>query len=303
MYLITNIENESNPRRLCIHLGNGLVGNAILRQLLKHGNVLVHKRVDWSNIALTIRWIADCELAQGQYDCIDIVWATGKAKFSDPREVTQKEEQDFESILRTLNQKFSPLCKQIRLWLMSSAGGLFEGQTHVDFESKITCKRPYSKLKRYQEESASQILPTVICRVSSVYTTKNLSGRMGLIPTLLQNDFHSQVCTITGNPSTLRDYVLDEDVGRFVCNGIVLGTEITGVQYLIDGRSVSIQTIINTIEGITNRKLFVKYSRNNRNDANMSFSPRLRAKSFRSGSLTSNIRILHQNIRSNRITI
>ena len=94
MYWITNEENESKPRRLCIHFGSGLVGNAIVRQLLKHGKLLIHKRVEWSNIALTVRWIADCELAHGHYDCIDIVWAAGKAKFSDPREVTQKEQQD-----------------------------------------------------------------------------------------------------------------------------------------------------------------------------------------------------------------
>jgi len=303
MYWIEICDNDSDQSRLCIHFGSGVVGKAIVTQLLKKGRLISHHHVDWSNIEPTLQWIAVFAQKQQHYDFIDIVWAAGKAKFSDCKSVTQKEEQDFESLLKCMDKSFSSAKAQIRFWLMSSAGGLFEGQTNIDQNSKINCLRPYADLKLSQESCASRLFPSIICRISSVYSLQNLRGRMGLITTLVSNSFYNRVCTISGDPSTLRDFVLDDDVGTFVSNGIVFGTDREELQYLINGRSLSIQNIISMIEDLTFRKLFIRYSSSNRNAANMSFSPKLRANAFYNSSLNSNLRILWNNILSNQISV
>ena len=300
MYLI---EIESNrSRRLCVHFGSGVIGMAILDRLLREGRLIKHQKIDWSNVTPFAEWLKVSEYFDGGYESIDIVWAAGQAKFTATQEATEREKQDFETIIEAIDQRISSLRgkARTRFWLMSSAGGIFEGQTHVNSTSATSCQRPYATYKLFQEEYVQEFFESIICRVSSVYSTHNFSGRMGLIPTVVRNHLFKLETTLYGNPSTLRDYVLDRDIGKFVAGGIV-NDQVPGLEYLVSGQPTSIQAIINIIEETTHRKVRLKYSNQNLNAANMSFSPKLRSKRFQASAMIANIRVLRQQLFSSQI--
>ena len=69
--------------------------------------------------------------------------------------------------------------------------------------------------------AASGRLGKHVYRVSSVYGIIDTRYRMGLIPTLLRDGLRRQVSTIAGSPSTLRDFVWLEDVGRYIALDIL----------------------------------------------------------------------------------
>ena len=300
--LLYTIRNSDSNEIAILQFGMGLVGSAIKRAFDKRGDsITFHKRLpfNWEDIPQAyseinrifsfLKKIA----SEKSIHNVFIIWSAGKAGFSSTKEQTRKELTFFKAVVQKLsNDIYSLSYLSSRFILMSSAGGLFEGQTLVDKNSEVSPVRPYGLLKLSQEQvvqNNTYFDDVYILRLSSVYTNSNVSGRLGLIPVLIRNGIVNRVTTLVGNEYTLRDYVLDDDIGNYVIDIIISDHKIQPINYIINGKPSSILEIKNHIEKIVMRKLFINYSMIKSNASDISFSSKLKAKGFSNSPIQQNI--------------
>src|SRR5262249_7810010 len=145
-----------------------------------------------------------------------------------------------------------------RFHLLSSAGGLFEGQRFVDTSAKPAPRRPYGEAKLAQEERTAKLRPEVatsIYRPSSVYGFSGAGGRAGLVNTLIENTRKHCPSHIFGDSDTVRDYVLASDIGNFIAGRMSLPIERSRTFLLASGKPSSTQEILKISEKVMGRPL------------------------------------------------
>jgi hypothetical protein len=206
---------------------------------------------------------------------IDFVWSAGKGGFGMEQSDTLQELASFSEVaeMAIALSRENPSCL-VRFHLISSAGGLFEGQRNVNNSSLPSPKRPYAFLKLAQEKMLDDCgqLVRFIYRPTSVYGFAGLNRRMGLIPTLLLNGSKNKVSTIFGAPETLRDYVWADDVGAFMAEMIASKPTAPGSFLLASGKPSTLYEIFSHIEQILNKKLFFHYVKRGDNVEHNTFS-------------------------------
>ena len=280
-----------------IHIGFGLIGQAIDTALSVRTIEIGQFKIDWGKTDHIPTLMDNLVQRVVGIDEIEIIWAAGRAGFSTDSPQANLELSFFELFLNALKDELSGL--SLRCWLMSSAGGLHEGQICVSEGMEINQSRPYAILKRQQELLVRSLFDRhVICRLSSVYTVDNLSGRLGLLAVLMRDGIRHKVSTLVGSESTLRDYVLDRDIGKYISEGILNRSEHQGIQYLVNGSPQSIAMIKLLIERIIMKKLYIKYAPVKSNAANITFQPKIKAEGFYNSDLSSNIKILYNSLLS-----
>lgn len=213
---------------------------------------------------------------------IRLLWSAGDAGFSATEPELAGEGRSFEAVLTTAQSLAAGLPEaDVAFWLLSSAGGLFEGQRLVDGTSGPQPLRPYGRLKRWQEElllaTPDPLRPRVV-RISSVFGRVDPRHRMGLIPTLIDEGLRRDVSIIHGSPSTLRDFIWVDDVARYLA-GELLGSRFgppPTVSYLCSGRPTALGEVLCHVETVLGRRLAVRFSAEPTNAADITFSPRLR---------------------------
>ena len=221
-------------RQIVILFGVGLIGRAISTALIRMGiEKLVEFPFSWT---LEKRQTRELELIQQNIFAshseaqappisrVDIVWAAGRSGFHSSDDQIMLEVRAFEKALSFSLQLLRRVPHaQHSFHLISSAGGLFEGQTRVDRTSLPRPLRPYSRAKLQQEQTlagSSVQVRKMIYRLSTVYGFSGRGGRLGLVNTLIQNSILRRSSYIVGNALTIRDYVLVSDVGKFIANCI-----------------------------------------------------------------------------------
>jgi NAD dependent epimerase/dehydratase family len=164
--------------------------------------------------------------------------------------------------------------------LVSSAGGLFEGQRRIGRASLPRPRRPYGWMKLRQERallSASSALDKRIYRASSVYGPPHPSRRSSLVSTLVANGLLGRETTLFGRPETLRDFVWVGDVAELLARealGRPGGGE-GGVRYLVSGRPTTLLDVQRTVERSLGRRVGVRFSRDAWNAADITYAPHL----------------------------
>ncbi len=248
--------------------GVGLVGSAISSHLEKLPETII-KQLAWhwdycsaqdkSNLLSHISRIH----SETNIQRINIIWAAGRAGFS--LQNINDELTNFRFVLN-LSHSFQQQIpeSQINFHLISSAGGLFENQISIHAKSTPKPLRPYGNLKLQQEHDLLKcgwIMGKHIYRPTSVYGYSTPGQRMGLIPVLIQNGLRHRVSTIFGHTDTLRDYVLNQDIGRYVANIIHIGQACVNPQFyfLGAGRPTSIFEIRHHIERQIKRKIYFQF--------------------------------------------
>ena len=208
---------------------------------------------------------------------IDIIWAAGRAGFSSSLEHIIPEMDAFKNVLgfaRDLSGRAEIAGHSFHL--ISSAGGLHEGQRRVDSTSRPRPMRPYSYAKLEQERLLMASPPRIrkmIYRLSSVYGFSERGGRLGLINTIIHNSIRHRPSNIFGNALTIRDYILAADIGTFVANQ-VFGYDMKSRTFtLASGKPTTIFEILNRLEKIMHRKLLLKFDTMQVNATHISFSP------------------------------
>lgn len=226
---------------------------------------------------------------------INFIWSAGKGGFNASE---QELESELISFINTVNfsEKIQSLfpTSQSFFHMLSSAGGLFEGQCNINNSNIPNPKRPYGHIKLKQEcylLEKNLNIQKFIYRPSSVYGFAGHSSRIGLIPTLIQNAIQYKVSPIYGGMHTLRDYIIANDVGNFIAKKTIYPIFNEKKLFILaTGKPSTILEIIRKIESIFGRKFYVRYEASNINSANNTYSPQVLPDLFEPTSLEYGIR-------------
>jgi UDP-glucose 4-epimerase len=286
--------------------GLGLIGRSISTQLNRIADFQTqHFRFSWDDVADRFHEsnvIADYILAAVtrssgrllESSKLDIVWAAGKSGFGSKPKEADDELAAFCDVLSLTERLRSHISNANMVFHhMSSAGGLFEGQRHVERGSIPTPQRPYGVAKLQQElllETRCQGVEKLIYRPSSVYGFAGNGVRLGLINALLQNMTRSNVSNIYGDADTIRDYILASDIGRFVAQRLTQQSRGSDIFLLASGRPSSMLEIIKKVELASGRKLYLHFNAISSNSSHMSFGPNALPCGWHPTDLTTGIR-------------
>ena len=284
-------------------IGLGVVGWAAFEALENRFQTIAGDKLDWSSLEHCKMLMSDfvAQHIPDDVDQIDIIWSAGKTGFSASIDEANRDLEFFKSFVDHMSKtiKKHAASAKLRFVLISSAGGLFEGQTGITKTAEPLPQRPYGHLKLAQEnhvKSHKDFDQFALLRLSSVYSISNLRSRMGLISTLVLKSIRQEFMSIYGAEMTLRDYVLDADIGRYIAD--MLEDPLPGTVFVIDGKPYSIAEIKNMLETVSGKKIYLSYTLTKSNAANMSFCQNIRAKGFLPSDLSTNLRLLYRNLLS-----
>lgn len=257
--------------RVVLLFGIGLIGQAVLGELLRRSRFDIQlwfynwydpqqQQAQLNNLLTQLH----NQVTYSTNGRIDLIWSAGKGGFSSLREELVQELASFNRVLecaKELTRIFPQATHTFHL--LSSAGGLFEGQIGIGLNSLPAPLRPYAELKLHQEERLLTLPAQLIKRIyrpSSVYGFA-YGARKGLITTLIENGLAQRVSKIFGQMDTLRDYVLCDDIGRFIAKQIIASSiaSSTPIMILASGRAATISEIKYRIENVLGRHIYVYY--------------------------------------------
>ena len=306
MVVLTHTDIHSSDRRIILIFGVGLVGSAIVKSLTLFEKFDINKqKSDWHTLDNFQFQLNDLvtKLAVGNLKRIDWVWSAGKAGFAANENEVETEFLFYRVFLEQVNK----LEEQFRIkrksfiHLVSSAGGLFEGQHVISKDAKPQPKRPYGQLKVEQENLLLSMYPNrcQIYRPSSIFGFYEKGRRVGLITNLIIDTLKSKVTHIYGKIDTKRDYVWVGDVGNFIAKKVWFdfnskedGSNQT--HFLVSAKPTSIFEIIFTIQTITNLKVLQKFDKRFSNSDQITFSRSVLPDGWSSSSLNTCIRKVYQ---------
>ena len=227
---------------------------------------------------------------------VHFVWSAGQAGFFATDNQVSRELELYEEILHFI-ERMAYRYPEVptSMALVSSAGGLFEGQRGVGTNCIPVPTRPYSRLKLRQEElllGSAAPLTKKIYRLTSVYGYIRSRQRRGLIPTLVANGLCQRPSQITGYSTTMRDYVWVEDVAEYISRAL-LEQESNGedsVEILASGKPSSILEIQQIVEQAISRPLYLQYTPDATNGVTMSFDAGVLPRNWHPSELTTNVR-------------
>jgi nucleoside-diphosphate-sugar epimerase len=274
---------NSNTRRLVGLFGVGLIGQSIVAAIHRTRPYTVYKfSFTWNSEQKQLQELEAVQRhilaprTDDRISQIDMVWAAGIGGFGASEDQITLEVRAFEKVL-SFGLKLAYGTTDVRhsFHLLSSAGGLFEGQKHVNHYSRPRPLRPYSHGKIEQERmllAVSAPMRTMIYRPSSVYGVSSKGSRLGLVNALIQNSVRHRTTNIVGNSQTIRDYVLASDVGQFVADKLRDLNAQSKIFTLASGKPTSIFEMLYRIEKILGRKLYFAFDKARSNAADTSFS-------------------------------
>lgn len=256
--------------RQVLLFGSGLIGSAIDRALIRQ-----HR---WSAEALAWPWSDHAErirsasriAAEGDFARTDIVWAAGVSGFGSSDEDMARET----ALVGEVAELAGALARRSDrtvFHLVSSLGGLFEGQRGINPQSRPAPRRAYGRGKLAQEALAQSLGPAVAARIyrpSSVYGTAR-RGRRGLFTAIVAAMVQQKPLTISGSANTLRDYVFAEDVAQYLTGLIASACSEPGIDIVASGKPTSVAEAIFAIEAQFGRRLYCRYDSDPNNALDM----------------------------------
>ena len=261
--------------------GLGLIGGAVDRALrLRFEAEGRDFPYDWHDAGLRQAQRADIGAALPDAGRLALVWTGGQSGFGST-DADMAQETAIVAELIAMAQTLRQAGRPVDFHMMSSAGGLFESQTHCSELSIPRPLRPYGAGKLMQERALAQaggLDRRHVYRPSSVYGVTR-SKRVGLVTALISNAMQGKTTRIFGNPNTLRDYVLADDIGHYLARRIVdpepAPDHPPGAMtfLLASGRSASVFEVIERIRERVERPLLLQFDPHPSNVRDMSFLP------------------------------
>jgi len=287
--------------------GIGLIGSSIVAALKARGARLEGRYpISWNEPEEraqqleTIETTLTTTLADASGRKLQVVWSAGRCGLEASRAEAEEEQSVFDEVLAVVERvaRCTPSLST-RFLMIGSAGGLFEGQRHVDRRSRPKPHRAYGRLKLYQEESiqvnGAPWTPE-IARLTSVVAPLRDRQRQGLISTLVANGLRRLPTGIVGRMETLRDFISVDDVAAFLARRISDGdnSRESAVMTLASFRPASLAEVQMLVERVLGRRLFVSYSLDPSNDMDITFSPDLRPPGWSPRDLLSSVRDIYR---------
>lgn len=241
-------------------------------------------------------------LAAGRPAAISLIWAAGRSGMASSTDDMARETRLVGELL-DLAGALASADTPVHVHLISSAGGLYDGHTHVGADTRPAPERPYGQGKLGQEEllaaaaAATPGLSAHIYRPTTVYGFQ-AGARMGLIPVLILNGLSGRTSTIIGRADTIRDYVATEDVARFIASRVQQLAPSSPTPFLLaSGRPAPLGEIVAETESLLGTRLYLRYDPRPSNSANMSFRPSACPPDLRPVDIRSGIRRVAQAVR------
>jgi nucleoside-diphosphate-sugar epimerase len=270
MILIVRPGAQERESAIVALFGVGLVGGAVMNAL-RRGNLDLQadlglswndprkRSADLDYITQSLSAFAS---ANGTIRRIDVIWAAGRAGFGAGREELALESQALKDVIDwTEGLRVGLGNASFVFHMLSSAGGLFEGQRFVDGKSVPRPRRPYGEAKMAQEQLVQNLrrdMTAHVYRPSSVYGFSGVGGRAGLLNTLLDNAAKHVPSRIFGGLDTVRDYVLSSDIGKFIVQQINKPVLASETFLLANGKPTSVSEMIHIASKVTGRSLYLK---------------------------------------------
>lgn len=299
---------EPTCRRVVLLFGAGLIGSAILSAIEKRAAprrrelaFTWHREADRASEAAAILSRVR-ELTGGSGGSrVDVIWSAGRAGFASSQVDLEGEQRAFADVV-DLSRGLSAVTDATSFHFVSSAGGLFEGQTNIDQERAPKPLRPYGFAKVEQEERVRELgasMAFAIYRPTSVYGYAGPRSRKGLIASIVQNAIRYQTTRIFGSPDTIRDYVFADDIGRFIADQIIGRRGDAKTVLLASGKPTSMLELTAMVQGILQRQLYLQFDPRPSNALNISVLPSSLPSGWRTTALESGVFATAARIMSN----
>jgi UDP-glucose 4-epimerase len=275
-----------NEKHLVLIFGLGLIGTSILERL-KSSNLISTSNFSfsWNDFSLqndNFKKINSYLYKINEKYFIDVIWSAGVGGFFSTNENMETELNSYKNVLQFTHKLYNEKKNfTILFHLFSSAGGLFEGMSVINKFQKPYPLRPYSEIKLKQENlliSESYNFNYKIYRPSTVYGFYP-NARQSLISTMITKTIKNEFLEIFASKSSLRDYILVDDIANFI-KKIILSTACetkknNDIYFLASGKPTSIEEIIELISKTMNRNIFNSFNFNQKNSLNTTFSDKV----------------------------
>ncbi|MEM9762966.1 MAG: NAD-dependent epimerase/dehydratase family protein [Pseudomonadota bacterium] len=265
--------------------GTGLIGGAAVRAIVSRIGTARQRHFDWNwaelaaSEATALEAATEALLAARPDARLTVIWAAGRSGFGSDDAAMDHELRAFRRVLATVRRTGGSVPEERRAFIhVSSAGGLFEGQTACGPTAEPSPLRPYGTGKLAQEALVLEdagLGRRHILRPSSVYGYAP-GARRGLIAALIAAAVRGRPATIMGSLTTQRDYVYAIDIGRFIATRTFDETPpgaSTEIALLASARPTSIFEVIQLIEGHQGAKLLLRIDPRPENARDNTFLP------------------------------
>jgi len=305
LIFIEAVDPAAGRRSITLLFGAGLIGRAIVKAL--------RLRVDAQPLTLPCDWndprsrrddIAHIEERVGSSaDVVNVIWSAGKGGFFATSAETALELETYKEVVALASRLRQRTHAPVVFHLISSAGGLYEGQRHITADSTPAPVRPYGFLKLHQEAWLRDRLDLSgirIYRVSSAYGYVEPGTRTGLVGALITDGLRRSVTHLNATMRTLRDFVFVDDIGAYIADQLTR-RDATALEmnFLVRARPCSILEVQHMIEDVMGRQLLVAYTADAANSADITFSEELQPSGWHPSDLRSNIGIIYRAALSN----
>lgn len=298
------LDTEQDSQAYLI-FGLGMIGRHILRDLSRgRGEYGAQLPFSWTRDVRDEREERDILGEVGNL-CMDarttrinVLWSAGKGGFALGDGELEEELTAFSTVLK-LAEKLQSAAPEacVHFHMLSSAGGLYEGQTNVGPETDPSPRRSYGKLKLMQEkllEDSELHGLKAIYRPSTVYGFAGAEQRMGLVARLIWDRINNRVTKIHGSLNTIRDYVYVQDIGRFIAINMRHGSGTCLKKHmLVGGKPTTIDEVIRIVEKIHPRKPYLNYTLSDFNSENNSYNRRVAPPHWKATDLETGIRAVY----------
>ncbi len=307
MILLARPSPQGDGRHVVAVFGVGLVGGAIV-QALRRSELApsVELPLSWQDanqraddLLRITEAMSGVAPEAGPIQRLDVVWAAGAAGFDAEWTTLNREIAAFEDIAawtRSLSSRWrSATCV---FHMLSSAGGLFEGQRFVDADSIPRPARPYGGSKLVQEKIVHGLrkeMPGYIYRPSSIYGFSS-TGRFGLLSTLVSNAKKHATTRIFGGLDTVRDYVLSSDVGGFIARRIEGAEPSSQTFTLASGKPASVSEMLEIARKVVGRPLYLKLDVQPSNASHITYRVSALPQDWRPTDLETGIRLVSRQL-------
>lgn len=311
MILLDITRRDDNERFLVAIFGVGLIGLSVVEILrLRFDSEATHLEFDWGDPPSrraqlqAVEAIILKDIQSGAR--LSVLWSAGRAGFQSEQAEVDAERESFTEVL-AMTERLAQREGLTSFHLVSSAGGLFEGQRHVMSNSVPEPHRHYGRLKLFQEqmlESSTAPLTRRIHRVTSAYGLIRPGARSGLVAMMIASGIRRTVIPISGRMTTLRDFVFVGDAASFIAESLVKeGDGVVSVTFLARARPCSLLEVQHIVEQTIRRRLLVSYSADPANAEDSTFAPEILPAGWHSSDLRANVGMIYRDALSRGVSL
>jgi hypothetical protein len=311
--LIYKFRTQTPAKRKLIAIwGSGTLGGAIIDEFKNHGYDIIEQNFSWvredkqkTQLNMILEKIAD--ICKNRCTEIHLIWAAGNTSFFSKAFDLKRETRALKLICEYFGRQCHFNKLSLHVHFMSSAGALFEGHRLIKDDTRPDPKNLYGMNKSQQEALLKRLIGRYcsvnIYRPSTVYGPSNNKQREGLILAIVKNSLQRRPTRYYAKMDTLRDYVFNLDIARYVVRRVEQDLKGVFTTCLASGKPSTLEEINKEVTLHIGVKPNIFFGFAAENAANITFSPSAIDKTFEATSLSTGIGITIKHHRTKLFSI